>query len=65
MLANKRMSTIARLFDLERDATTVVFNRLNASTNQPAAYPVLKRACNVVEEIITVAVDRITPSLSK
>lgn len=64
-MSNTRMSTIARLLDLENEATGALLDRLNASANQPAAYPVMARAANVVEEIITVAIDRIVTALGK
>lgn len=56
---NTALCIVGHLVDLENHATSDVADRLNASTNQPAAYPICKRAANVIEEIIERAIDRV------
>jgi len=53
------MLVVDKLLDLRRDAQSALYDRLNASTNQPESYPVMLYANRVVDEVVMVAISRI------
>lgn len=51
-----RLLVASRLVDLSHSAQSDICDRLNASPNQPQAYPLCVAAANLVDEIIDAAI---------
>lgn len=54
-----RLLVASRLIDLSHSAQSVICDRLNASPNQPQAYPLCVAAANLVDQIVDAAIAKL------